>query len=574
MLLRPRQKLFVERSLAALDEHGNTLGVAPTAAGKTIMLSAVVGGLLGDNDAKACVLAHRDELTAQNAAKFSRVNPELSTTVVDARDKSWDGQAVFAMVPTLARKANLEAMPALDLLVIDEAHHAAAESYRRIIDKTRDNNPDARIFGVTATPNRGDKKGLRAVFSNVADQIRIGELIASGHLVPPRTFVIDVGAQEALKQVRKTVDDFDMKAVDVIMNTSPITDAVIGHWREKAQEAWSGGTATGKQKKYRQTVVFCSTVDHARNVADAFTQAGVRTGIIHGELPRAERQAILESYGSGDIQVIVNVAVLTEGWDHQPTSCVVLLRPSSYKSTMIQMIGRGLRTVGPALHPGMVKTDCIVLDFGISTLLHGSLEQDVDLDGREGTGEAPLRECPECGATIPLASRECPICGQVLEILAGDGGGSTPLSDFVMSEIDLLKRSSFRWCDLFGDDAALIANGFNAWGGIFFLHGRWHGLGGGKGKRTRLLAVGERTVCLAAADDWLNEHETDESAHKTRRWLNQPATDRQLHYLPPEYRQDFSLTRYQASAMLTFKFNKGAIRHLVLAASNTNLEAA
>ena len=86
--------------------------------------------------------------------------------------------------------------------------------------------------------------------------------------------------------------------------------------------------------------------------------------------------------------------------------------------------------------------------------------------------------------------------------------------------------------------------------------------------------MGERTVCLAAADDWLNEHETDESAHKTRRWLNQPATDRQLHYLPPEYRQDFSLTRYQASALLTFRFNKGAIRQLVLAASNTNLEAA
>ncbi len=112
------------------------------------------------------------------------------------------------------------------------------------------------MFRVTATPNRGDKKGLRPVFSNVADQISIGELIASGHLVPPRTFVIDVGAQEALKSVRKTVDDFDMKAVDAIMNQAPITDAVIRHWREKAGD--------------RQTVVFCSTVDHARNVTEAF----------------------------------------------------------------------------------------------------------------------------------------------------------------------------------------------------------------------------------------------------------------------------------------------------------------
>jgi len=559
MLLRPRQKLFVERSLKALDEHGNTLGVAPTAAGKTIMLSAVAGGLLAGNDAKACVLAHRDELTRQNREKFARVNPELSTSVVDAKAKSWDGRAVFAMVPTLARKANLDAMPALEVLIIDEAHHAAADSYRRIIDRVLDRNPDCKVFGVTATPNRGDKKGLRAVFSNVADQIRIGELIASGHLVPPRTFVIDVGAQEALKSVRRTVDDFDMKAVDAIMNTAPITEAVIRHWKEKAGE--------------RQTVVFCSTIDHARNVAEAFSEAGIRTGLVHGELPRPERQAVLDAYDKGDIQVIVNVAVLTEGWDHQPTGCVVLLRPSSYKSTMIQMIGRGLRTVDPALYPGVVKTDCIVLDFGISTLLHGSLEQDVDLDGRMGTGEAPMKECSECGALIPLASRECPICGKEMESSSGDGMAA-PLSDFVMSEIDLLKRSSFRWCDLFGDDAALIANGFNAWGGIFFLDGRWHAVGGCKGKQTRLLAVGERIVCLAAADDWLNEHETDESAHKSRRWLNQPATEKQLRYLPPPYRNDFSLTRYRASALLTFHFNRTAIRRLVKTAARMHEEAA
>ena len=252
MLLRPRQKTFVERSVRALDEHGDTLGVAPTGSGKTVMLSGVVGRVLADTDAKACVLAHRDELTAQNVLKFAKVNPALSTSIVDSRTKSWRGRATFAMVPTLARAANLQAMPALDLVVVDEAHHAAAESYRRIIDRARERNPDVRIYGVTATPNRGDRKGLRPVFSNVADQILLGELIGSGHLVRPRTFVIDVGTQEALKQVRRTVDDFDMKAVDEIMNQRPITEAVIGHWREKAGD--------------RQTVVFCSTVDHARNV--------------------------------------------------------------------------------------------------------------------------------------------------------------------------------------------------------------------------------------------------------------------------------------------------------------------
>ncbi|WP_339862475.1 DEAD/DEAH box helicase [Thalassospira alkalitolerans] len=550
MLLRPRQKTFVERSVQALGEHGNSLAVAPTGAGKTIMLSAVAGRMVGGTDAKACVLAHRDELTDQNRTKFGRVNPMIVTSVVDAREKSWRGQVTFAMVPTLARSANLGAMPALDLLVIDEAHHAAADSYRRIIDQALHNNPMCRIYGVTATPNRGDKKGLRPVFSNVADQIRIGELIASGHLVPPRTFVVDVGVQDALSNVKRTVDDFDMAEVDAIMNRSPVTEAVVRHWKEKAGD--------------RQTVVFCSTVDHARNVTAAFNEASASAAMVYGDMSAGERHSVLAAYASGEIRVVVNVAVLTEGWDHPPTSCVVLLRPSSYKSTMIQMIGRGLRTVSPDENPGVIKTDCIVLDFGTSTLLHGSLEQDVDLDGHEADGEAPTKDCPECGAVVPLGVTECPLCGHVWE----RDGASEPLGDFIMSEVDLLKRSSFRWCDLFGDDAALVANGFSAWSGVFFLNGRWYSIGGLQRQRPKILAIGERTVCLAAADDWLNENESDETAHKTRRWLNQAPTEKQLAHLPPEYRQDFGLTRYQASALLAFKFNRGAIRSLVFGATD------
>ncbi|UXU74204.1 MULTISPECIES: DEAD/DEAH box helicase [unclassified Paracoccus (in: a-proteobacteria)] len=548
MLLRPRQKLFVERSLAALSARDNTLGVAPTGAGKTIMLSAVTGRMTGDG-AKACVLAHRDELTSQNRAKFVRVNPDTETSIVDSATKSWEGQVAFAMAPTLSRAANLQAMPNLDLLVIDEAHHAVADSYRRIIARVRDANPDARVFGVTATPNRGDRKGLREVFDNVADQVRLGELIASGHLVPPRTFVIDLGVQEQLRAVRKTADDYDMAAVAAIMNRATITEEVIRHWEEKAGN--------------RQTVVFCSTVAHAMDVATAFNEAGNPAAVVLGDMGSTERKMVLEAYATGEVQVIVNVAVLTEGWDHPPTSCVVLLRPSSCKSTMIQMVGRGLRTVDPAEHPGVIKTDCIVLDFGISSLTHGTLEQDVDLDGRDPEpGAAPTKTCPECEAEIPLASRQCPICGHAFL-----RDGAPPLESVVLSEIDLLKRSSFVWEDLFGDDAALMASGFNAWGGVFFLEGRWHAVGGARGQPTRLLGVGDRTVCLAQADDWLNRYESDESAFKSKRWLTQTPTEKQLQYLSPAQRQDYGLTRYRASALITFQFNRRDIRRLVMTAA-------
>lgn len=553
MMLRPRQTQLVERTLAALGQHGNTLAVAPTGSGKTIMLSAVTGRVLTEPDAKACILAHRTELTGQNRAKFLRVNPTLTTSVVDANEKSWQGHATFAMVQTLSRKANLEQIPTLDLLVIDEAHHATSPSYRAVIERAQQKNPKLLLAGLTATPNRGDGTGLREVFSNVADQITLGEMIAAGHLVPPRTFVIDVGAQEALSQVRRTAIDFDMDAVAAILNKTLVTESVIANWKDKAPG--------------RKTIVFCSTVAHADAVTQAFNAAGISAQLIHGELPDAERKARLAAYETGDVQVLVNVAVLTEGYDYTPTSCVVLLRPSSYKSTLIQMVGRGLRTVDPEEFPGVVKTDCVVLDFGTATLMHGSLEQEVNLDGEMHNGEAPTKDCPECDAVVPLSVMECPLCGHVWERQAKD---IEVLSGFVMSEIDLLKRSNFRWCDLFGMDDTLMATGFNAWGGVFYLSGRWYSVGGAKGLRPHLLAVGDRTVCLAKADDWLNEHESEDSAHKSRRWLNQPATDKQLQYLPPEMRTDFGLSRYQASVLMSFQFNKRAIQNLVLGADAAN----
>jgi superfamily II DNA or RNA helicase len=119
MLLRPRQKQLVTRSVDALNKHGNTLAVAPTGAGKTIMLSAIIGEMFKSDSAKACVLAHRDELTAQNEGKFRRVNPTIDTSVYDASVKSWDGDVTFAMVQTLSRESNLAKMPPVDVLVID-----------------------------------------------------------------------------------------------------------------------------------------------------------------------------------------------------------------------------------------------------------------------------------------------------------------------------------------------------------------------------------------------------------------------------------------------------------------------
>lgn len=541
MILRERQKEFVGKCATALVEHGNTLGVAPTGSGKTIMLSAVVGEILRGSAAKACVLAHRDEITAQNLDKFRRVNPGMPVSIVDAEEKCWSGQTIFAMVQTLSRERNLVVMPPLDLLVIDEAHHARADTYRRVIEAAKARNPKIRIYGVTATPNRGDGKGLREIFDNVADQISLSEMIAEGQLVRPRTFVIDLGILDELGRVRKLANEYDMDQVAGIMDRRPITDEILRHWREKAGD--------------RRTVVFCSTIKHAHHVLEAFLDNGVSAQIVTGDTPDDERTAIFASLDRGDTQVLVNVAVATEGWDCPPVSCVVLLRPCSYKSTMIQMIGRGLRKVDPEIYPGVIKTDCVVLDFGASALTHGALEQEINLDDRmKGPPqEAPHKKCPECGAIVPIRVIECPMCGHKFE-----PPPKPPLEDFEMTEVDLLRRSSFKWCDLEGDGSILVATGFSAYGALFARNGRYCAIGGLKDGTTKLLAEGDRITCLASADDWLNLNETEEAAHKSRGWLRLPPSDKQLQYLPDAY-AGRSMTRYSAACALSLAFNRSRI---------------
>lgn len=544
MLLRPRQKELVLSTLEALMSHGNTLAVAPTGAGKTIMLSAVLGRLFKLGIESACVVAHRDELTAQNIDKFMRVNPHLSTSIFDSKQKSWEGQVVFAMIGTISNFKNLNSMPHLDVLVIDEAHHARAKSYMRVIEHAQHINPEIKILGMTATPNRSDKKGLRPIFSNVSDQITIKELIASGHLVPPRTFVQDVGVAEKLRKVRISGLDYDMESVAQIINTRPINREVVKHWKEKAGD--------------RQTVVFCSTVNHARDVNETFNKAEINSSMIWGNMREIHRSRILKAYCDGDIQVIVNVAVLNEGWDHPPTSCIVLLRPSSSKSAMIQMIGRGLRVVDQEIYTGITKRDCIVLDFGTSTQMHGTLEQTVKLDDQlKKKGAAPYKECPECEAEVPLASMECPLCGHLFERLSIRE--EAPATNSRMVEIDMLRRSNFEWCDLLGNDRYFIASGFKAWGGVFCIDNEWYSVGGRNNNLVKLLAVGERLVCFASANDWINLYETETTAHKNSGWLNSAPTKKQLNLLSDKDQKDKSLTRYKASCLITLRKHKRLI---------------
>ena len=550
MILRPYQEIAVDDAATALDKHKNTIVVAPTGAGKTIMLSALVGKRFQVGN-KVLVLQHRDELVRQNKTKFSRVNPDITTSIVDGSEKDWSGSTIFSMVQTLSRENNLTNINHFDLVVVDESHHAVADTYMRIINKVKEANESVEIVGFTATPNRGDKKGLKKVFTNCSHQIEISTLIREGFLVPPKTFVIDVGVQKDLANVRKTVTDFDMSEVEKIMNKRAINEKIVAEWQDKAET--------------RKTVVFCSTINHAQDVCDEFRRANIRAEIVTGDTPSEERKQILKDLEHGDVQVVVNVAVLTEGFDAPPISCIVLTRPCSYKSTMVQMIGRGLRTVSQEEYPGLIKKDCIVLDFGTSVLTHGSLDEGVNLDGDAhlNAGATPLKICPECQSEVPLSSRECPICGHEF-----GGEEKEALENFTMTEVDLIDRSPFRWLDLFENEICMMASGFNGFGLVAHLDGISVCVVKRDKGRVRVISVGTKEQTIAAADDFLRGIEDSDGAKKGKRWLGQAVSPKQREALARHNvfirPMDFSWNKYKAACWLNYLWNKKAIDDKIL----------
>lgn len=571
-ILRPRQQRMVDAAIKKLDEVGNTLCVAPTGAGKTIMLSAIAAHYLRGKDAKACVLAHREELTYQNRDKFEKMNPDISTAFFNQKEKWFEPQAIFAMMQSLSN--SLEDIPFFDLLIIDEAHHVAAITYQAIIKQAQKINPQVKILGMTATPSRGDRKGLKP-FTNVCDMVTIEELIFSGHLVPPKTFVIDLEKlekkEEEEEKEKEEEENFEKNnsAEKRFMTLLAKCEAIPKKWKKHA-----GG---------RQTVAFCNTIEESKALSHAFSLEGVEAEHIDGTMSYPERQSTYSLYNSKIFNVLTNVNVLTEGWDHPPTSCVAIWKERVSKAQYIQMVGRGLR-IAPVEEK---KVDCIILDFGLSSEIHGNLRPHVKLLEQEKE-EEKTKECPNCHTEIPLYVKQCPICDFEFE-----EGEEEPLiekdirylseEEFTMKQIEMIVlQSRFRWINhedniplnksddhwdlqIIDEEKNIFSismiNGFDHF--AILLKGKTLCFAFGKHKKTNEslinLGRGDIAVCMAACEDFLNEHEENEYSFKASKWMKGTATPKQINFINShnfhikidEEIASLDLTAYKASCLIS-----------------------
>ena len=546
IILRSRQYTMVNRSLKALEIYGNTLSIAPTGAGKTIMMASILGQSIKDTQ-RGLVLQHRHELLEQNQNKFVLMNPSVTTSLFRAQEKNTQGQVIFGMAQTLGKERNLALMPKIEVLAIDEAHHSMASSYLKIIDALKAKNPDLKILGLTATPSRGDRQKLLSVFNNVADQIYLSELIISGHLVAPKTFDIDLGYNTELMDLFQGMESNNLESealmakACVIMNTDVYCEEVVRNWQERALN--------------RPTVIFCTTIHHAQHIQEVFQSHGIKAAHVNGKMTPFEREANLKLFTDGIASVITNVAVLTEGWDYPPTSCIMICRPCSFKSTYIQMVGRGLRTSGD-------KDHCVVLDFGLSSSLHGSLEQIIHEENEQTKKEyhEPQKTCPKCEGFIPVHSQTCPLCGYDLQNakdLSKIAGLENPLT---LKEIDALEQSPYRWEEIAVDmNLSVGCKSFLALrknpGGTYSIFG-----GENYSPKAKHLHKGTKQNCLYHGEAYINERETSYNKPcKGTPWHSLAPTDKQLGYLHGVTVKD----RYHASVLLTLKFNKEAITPLL-----------
>lgn len=407
--LRPYQLEAGRAVEAALLDHGQNrlLVKKPTGTGKTVWFASLLTAFprlrdwlqSGDitTGARMLVIAHREELLDQAREKIERQNPGLMVSIEQGdRHANAYSDVIIASIQTLAarkfhRLKRLLARHKFKLVIVDEAHHAAARTYRtalallgflplEVSSETGDmENPshddveemkaaltgwDARapkdqlLIGVTATPNRSDAIGLECVFQTIAYSYGMKQAIDDGYIVPPVPWVVET--ETSLDEVRTTRGEFNQRDLADAVNNPARNALALAAWNDHGYGL--------------PTIGFTVDVQHAHDLADTFVRGGVKALAISGETPKEDRRIALRQYREGQILALMNCMVLTEGTDLPLTACILHAKPTKSATLYEQMTGRGGRPLPPdpvgdervaAIRAGLklLKSEFIVIDI-------------------------------------------------------------------------------------------------------------------------------------------------------------------------------------------------------------------
>jgi len=394
MQLRPYQTDLIAKARQSLRDHQSVLMVAPTGAGKTA-LTVHMMATAASRGISSIFCVHRDTLLAQTSRALWEQKVEHGV-IAAGRGMSPRIPVQVASVQTLVRRLDRVSEPGL--IVIDEAHRAAAETYQKIIRAY----PKSRVVGLTATPQRTDGKGLSDIFQGMVEGPTVASLIRDGYLCPYVIFGVSKPVETA--SLKKRMGDYVAEEIEAIMDKPSITGDAVAHYKRHAN---------GKR-----CVVFCATLNHARHVCEAYNQAGVTAEHIDGNTSSAERQAILARVKSGETLVLTNVELVIEGVDVPAIEAVQWLRPTASLIIWCQGNGRGFRQAHG-------KDHLIILDHVQNYARHGlpdderqwSLEGDPNRGKRKKADpdEMRIKQCEKCYAIFNPGPTECPSCGEPIQ---------------------------------------------------------------------------------------------------------------------------------------------------------------
>lgn len=348
MNLRPYQ-IESKKRIYELYRNGvnNVLLQLPTGAGKTILFSSIIKDGF-ENDRRTLVLAHRGELINQAADKLYKGYGINSGIIKSKVEKNYDRNVQVASVNTLINR--LDEVGTFNLIIIDEAHHTQeGNSYGTIIKSLRDNNPNMKILGVTATPIRSSGGGFEGVFDELIIGISINELIEQGYLTPPKYYVAPVD----LSDIKITAGDYNNKDLQekYIARVPPIS--LVNNYIKVANGL--------------KTIGFAANVEHSKDIVDCYNQFGIPAIHVDGTTPSDQRDNAIKLFQKGEIQVLYNVGVFDEGFDLPAIEAVQLARPSKSLIKYMQMVGRALR-------PANGKSHALVLDHAGLVTEHSPVE--------------------------------------------------------------------------------------------------------------------------------------------------------------------------------------------------------
>ena len=341
--LRPYQENMVSEILGSLAQHDSVIGQLPTGGGKTIILSAIAHEFIkrGEN---VCLLSHRDELVNQGAAKLEAISGQPVGIIKANYPDDGDRLIQSASVQSLVRRLHKYPADRFGAIIVDEAHHATAKTYRKTLDYFQ----GAYTLGFTATPCRGDGAGLDDLFSHMVCGPSIKQLIEAGHLSPYRYLAAENSM--VVKGAKTRGGDYTSKSLARLNPRDQLAADLVSSYRQHCDGL--------------RCLIFAIDRDYSRAIAAMYQAAGIPAIHLDGDTPSEVRKAALESFQAGEIKVVSNVGLFTEGTDLPAIEALQMARPTKSLGLFLQMVGRVLR---PA--PG--KTEAIIIDHGGNWERHG-----------------------------------------------------------------------------------------------------------------------------------------------------------------------------------------------------------